>query len=431
MAGKSRLLLWGRRVIEDPLVRESALLTLGTALGQLAPLLALPFLGRMYTGEDFGIYALFLSAVNILSQLACLKYDMAIPLAGEEEGGSLFWLSTLTSLALGGGVLLLLPLFLPLARQMGAGQVLWALLIPPGTALVGINAALIGCNLKRGQYKTISRATVIKSLTMVAAQFLLWPLGLGGGALVLGQLAAYLLGNLGLWRGALPLLKKGTSPGSLRRVAGEYRRFPLYTMAGSLCGSMVYNLTNYLLALFYSTVELGYYSMVGRIVFTPLTLLSGSVGQVFLKHAADARRAGGDVTVFTRATGYLALLSLPLFGGLFLLAEPLMGLLGPQWAPAAGYLRLLIPLAAARFVVTPISATPIVFGQNRLSMVWQVGLLGLSLLPAGLAWGFGIPIHWYLGILSPALSLGYLWLYRLSANLIKTSGNTQREEGHL
>ena len=52
----------------------------GNVLGQSAVLLASPILTRLYTPEEFGVFAIFASLLGIVGIVSGLRYELAIPL---------------------------------------------------------------------------------------------------------------------------------------------------------------------------------------------------------------------------------------------------------------------------------------------------------------------------------------------------------------
>ena len=50
----------------------------GTTLSQSIPVIASPILTRLYSPEDFGVFALFLSLTSLFAVIATGKYDLAI-----------------------------------------------------------------------------------------------------------------------------------------------------------------------------------------------------------------------------------------------------------------------------------------------------------------------------------------------------------------
>jgi len=50
----------------------------GTTIAQAIPIAISPILTRLYTPEEFGLFALFLAIVSIFGVVATMRYEMAI-----------------------------------------------------------------------------------------------------------------------------------------------------------------------------------------------------------------------------------------------------------------------------------------------------------------------------------------------------------------
>lgn len=57
----------------------------GTAFAQAIPIAISPILTRIYTPEDFGIFALFIAIISILGSIATARYELAIMLPKKDE----------------------------------------------------------------------------------------------------------------------------------------------------------------------------------------------------------------------------------------------------------------------------------------------------------------------------------------------------------
>ena len=57
----------------------------GTTLAQAIPIIISPILTRIYTPEDFGLLALFLSITNIIGSVANGRYELAIMLPKKND----------------------------------------------------------------------------------------------------------------------------------------------------------------------------------------------------------------------------------------------------------------------------------------------------------------------------------------------------------
>ena len=57
----------------------------GTGLAQAIPIAISPILTRLYTPEEFGIFALYIAITAILTILVTGRYELAIMLPKEDE----------------------------------------------------------------------------------------------------------------------------------------------------------------------------------------------------------------------------------------------------------------------------------------------------------------------------------------------------------
>ena len=65
----------------------------GSVTAQAITLAATPFLTRLYSPEQFGVLAVFLSMVSVFGVVGTLRFDNAIPLAKSDEVAPLFTIS--------------------------------------------------------------------------------------------------------------------------------------------------------------------------------------------------------------------------------------------------------------------------------------------------------------------------------------------------
>src|SRR5437660_1191678 len=66
-------------------VRRMAMLSGGTALGQLTLVASSPILTRLYGPKSFGALGVFVSLASILAMVAALRYEFAVPVARDEQ----------------------------------------------------------------------------------------------------------------------------------------------------------------------------------------------------------------------------------------------------------------------------------------------------------------------------------------------------------
>ena len=132
---------------------------------------------------------------------------------------------------------------------------------------------------------------------------------------------------------------------------------------------------------------------------------------------------------FANVAKWLAIIGIVPFGVLFLFGDPILPFfLGGEWKGTAA-LKLVIPLFAVRFVVTPLTSSAIALGKQKATLLWQCCLLGTVLLPSivAVAWD-GLSFHWYLLISSLMMAGAYLVFYRFCQNIVRNAGKESAEE---
>ena len=79
--------------------RNVLTLMTGTTIAQAIPIAISPILTRLYTPEDFGVFALYIGIVAILSVFATGKYELAIMMPKDnQEAFSILLLSICISM---------------------------------------------------------------------------------------------------------------------------------------------------------------------------------------------------------------------------------------------------------------------------------------------------------------------------------------------
>jgi len=58
----------------------------GTTIAQAIPIAISPILTRLYSPEDFGVFALFVAITSVFGSVANGRYDLAIMLPKKDEG---------------------------------------------------------------------------------------------------------------------------------------------------------------------------------------------------------------------------------------------------------------------------------------------------------------------------------------------------------
>jgi len=351
-------------------VRQVAMLAGGTVLAQGLVVAFSPILARLYTPHDFGVYAVALSLWTILTAVATLRYEMAIPMpADSRRAAALTWLCM--AISVGMTALCAVGIALgedALVRWLGTPQL--------AAVLPWVPVGLFGAALYQVAHYWVSRAQrfgvlsttrVVRSMGQVG-----WQLGWGWVhpgplGLVLGWVVSQYLGIVSLLR-RVPLPRSGLRVALLKEVSGAYRRFPLYTTWASLLTVMGTQLAPVLFTRFFTAEMAGHFSMALRVLALPSSLLGQAVGQVLYPRLAAQRAEAeaDDRRTLERLAAVLFLLALPVFAFLAVCGRPVFSwVFGQPWALAGTFAQLLAPWLLVSFVSSPLSTYALVRERHR------------------------------------------------------------------
>jgi O-antigen/teichoic acid export membrane protein len=376
--------------------KSVALLSSATAAGQAIVLLAAPVLTRLYGPDDFGVLGVYASILGIVSVIASLRYEQAIPLPGEDRVASnvlgvALIIVGITSLAIGVAVYLAGGRIVELANIEELAPYLY--LIPIGVFLVGTYQVLNYWAVRQKAFPMIARTTLAQGGGSVVTQLTLGAFGTGALGLIIGQIVGQAAGITTLLKvardhPARPL--EAISPEGLKSVARRYRRFPQLFTWSALLNSLGLLGPTILIAGFYGAMVAGWFALVQRILGVPTSLLGRSVTDVYFSESARlAREAPAELqTLFLNVLKKLMLLGCVTIVPLGLVSPWLFPLVfGDEWVTSGRYALILCPMILLQFMSSPFGVTLAVLERQDLAMLREIVrlvLVGFALVYAQL-----------------------------------------------
>jgi len=101
-----------KRLLPSEFTKNTMVLIAGTVVAQAIPLLLHPFLRRIYSAEDFGAMAVFLSLFSMITIVAAFRYESTIVLPkNDNEAANILGLTFLINLCFNSIILLVLVFF--------------------------------------------------------------------------------------------------------------------------------------------------------------------------------------------------------------------------------------------------------------------------------------------------------------------------------
>ncbi|MGD9994163.1 MAG: lipopolysaccharide biosynthesis protein [Salinivirgaceae bacterium] len=393
---------------KSPIVKNLSLLVTGTVVAQLLVIGFQLILRRLYSPEEFGAFAVYMSVLGIVATLSSWRYEQAILLPKDEKkAGAVFLLSVFLMLLSFLVISLLIILFhKPIAAfiQLSDTYSWWLWLLPLSILFFGLTQSLNYLLIRHKMFAFSAGNKVWRRLTEGASQSLLGGLGKTVG-LVLGDLIGQFLIALRTWY-KLPRFKSqwdGFKP--LREVALQYKDFPLKNGIPSVLNALSLMLPVIIINRKFTPEETGYFDLARIVLIIPLSLVTASLSQVLLQRFTEKRNANSSM--WKEAVG--TLLPLLLIGVLFGVvihffgAELFRFVFGDTWQISGQFASILVWAFALKFVVSPFNILFTVFEKIGCLSLWQVFYFLLILL---LAW---LPFE-----STEAFLIFYLWIEVIS-----------------
>lgn len=389
-----------RRLFGNTLFRDTATLVTGTIGGRIILLLALPFVTRLYGPDDFKLLAVFTALVSTVSVAACLRLEIAIPLAENDDDAANLLAMALMSAAVASLIFVVICAVAPMsfAAWLGVEEIfpyLW--LVAAGIFLTASYTALQFWATRHRRFGAIARTRVTQASAGAATMLGMGWLGFAPVGLLLGNMLTLGAGGLSLvaqaWRDDQHKLRV-ISFANMGQALRHYRRYPVFSTLEALANVASVQVPILIIAA-NSGSEAGQLFLAMQVMAMPMTLLGASVGQIYASRAADEFRNGTlhrfTVTMMKRLfligigpLAFAALLGPMLFPVFF----------GAEWHRAGVIVAWIAPWMLLQLVVSPVSMGLHIVRAQAAAMGLQC--LGLILRVSAVLVG---PLPWAAGLI--------------------------------
>jgi len=371
----------------------------GSTLSQAIPIAISPILTRIYTPEDFGLYAVYIAIITILGTIVSGRYELAIMLPKKDEDAiNIFALGLVITICLTVLTTILVITFNDYIVNLSNNQKMkyWLYIVPVSVFLMGCYNLLIYFNNRLKNFNKISNMFIFKASASAVVQLSLGCIKTGTTGLISGQIFSQLMADIHLsiiiFRNKI-LLSKINKP-KMIEMAKRYRDFPKYSVLAILANKLSYQLTNIIVSAIYSITTLGYYAHVQRVLGLPSSLIGTSIGRVFIHEASkEKQNTGKAIQTFKSTMKKLILIGLPIFAFLFMIVEDLFAFVfGEPWRIAGEYAQIVIPFFFVQFIISSISSTETIMEKQNLDLLFNIAILAGSMIVIVVSSSFGFKI---------------------------------------
>ena len=372
-----------------------AVLTLlaGGVLAQALPLLLGPWLTRLFSPAEFGVYHLFAAVAANAAVVACARYEFALPLAADEAEATA--LRTLCRRLLLATTALAGLFAIGWAGWIGQAWPLW---LPAAVGTLGLVSLATLQATRSERFRRLAAARVLQHGGGALAQLAAGLLQAGVHGLIVAPIAAALAAVAALgWPGPA-----NAARAQWLAAARAHRSFPLLNTPHAFLGALQDTLAVALVAGSLGPAAAGAWGLALRYLKAPATLVGGAVSQALYPRLAPASGQTAGCTaesrrVVRRTMLLLAALAAPLVALLWFLGPVLFALaFGDAWAEAGVLARALALYIGLHFVASPLGVVTMAWQAQawalKLALVGQV--VFVAALAAGLAWGGLVGAGW-------------------------------------
>ena len=378
------------RLSGSAFTRNVSVLLISTVLGQAAGVLLSPLLTRIFSPEQFGDLSVYSSILFTFGGAACLRYEIAIPLAQNDTDGANLIAATGLALLVCTAAMALACWLLPDsvldsldASPAGSADAFGAsmrLLLPIGLFVFGLFTLLLYIATWTQNFTILARSRISQGIGGPVSQIALGLLGMGSTGLALGFVVGQTAGTTLLFK-RLILERWATMRLASRAGIGQalwtHRAYPLITSWATVVDSLGGGTLLYLIiAHFYPGPVAGYLFLAERVVARPLVMISNSMLLVFIGELGrfkltDPAKLRQRFRQITSKQFMIGLAWVVVINVVSVAAFP--AIFGDKWAAAVPYLLVISATHLATNVIQSVCNTLQALNRQVLAASWQVG----------------------------------------------------------
>ncbi|WP_151943800.1 lipopolysaccharide biosynthesis protein [Aliarcobacter butzleri] len=377
----NKLKPWNPVKVKSEFSRNVLTLMTGTTIAQAIPIAISPILTRMYTPEEFGVFALYLSIIMLFSSLVAGKYELSILIPKhEKDAKSLVLLSIsisfIVSLVLFIITLIFIEQIISLLKNNDIRY--WLYLAPINIFIISTVSILYYYNNRNKNYRSLSSNQILQSSTQGFTNIIFGFITSLKSGLILGTF----LGNVSSFFYLIFKTKKYFKDFSFNKyrlyiLSKKYIKFPKFMIVSGFLENLSAQLPVFMISSFFGSYILGLFSLSQRIVKVPLGIIGSSIGNVFRQEAAKHLNENGTCRkLFVNTLKKLLIISTIPFILFYFIAPELFGFVfGKEWYKAGEYAQILTILFYFQFITSPLSNMFMIAQKQQYDLILQIYLV--------------------------------------------------------
>ena len=384
--------------------------TVGTVAAQLIPVLGYVIIARNYSPAEFGLFATWIGLISIIAVLITGRLEHALTIEPDGKPRQRAVISILITISIA-TFALCVPLSLLGVYVLKECRTEMIVMIMPTAFFLAATQTWHCWCAAEGRFNDLTILRMAQAIAVTGLQVAIGFIRPTATTLAVAHMGGVFFGVLiSVWRlplGKLPIEWRH----NLLSFWSRHRYFPLFSLPADMINSISGQLPLLIVGAHFGPEAAGYLALTLRALGAPIGILGIAVADVFKRHAgANWRDHGQCRNVYLKTFRILALYACGMAVIVVFFSEPLFVLpFGEKWRLSGTIALWLLPVFTLRFMASPLSHTFYIAGKQRIDLVWQVILLGVTILSLSMPSQYVAALCWY--------SAGYSAMYLLYLSL--------------
>ena len=377
-----------KQIFKNEFIKNASTLVFGTLIAQGLPFLFYPILSRLYSPSQFGELSIILGIVPFVAIIGSGMYECAIPLVNSKQEAALLASYTIRRCIIICGIMFIILIMSLLLKECYSLnlKISESMVVLPflGFFTVIINIYNEWCvsfkyfnKLSFNKIITTSFISIGK-LFFGVIKFFQYGLIIGD---TIGKLFAALFAANRAYKFDKIYFKKVKKLDFLK-LKLKYSNMSFFLLIDQVLNNIGGSMHLLFFGLYFNKAEIGYVAMSLTILTAPITVISGSIKDVFRQKAnIEYINTGNCRNTYSRLFLPILIFGFLFFLILYYLVPTLFFIiLGEKWQISGRYSQILMPMFFTNFVSMSLGGVLVIANRANVSMYWQVFNIILSVI---------------------------------------------------
>lgn len=365
-----------KHFLKSEFIKNIFTLLSGATIAQVITFISIPVLTRIFTPEDFGFIAIYISIANILATAATGRFELAIMLPEQRKNALaimkgtfkiIIWISAIS--------------FLPIIILKNTSSKFTYFLEPGYFYFLPLSVFVFASVKVLLQWYSREKKFRLQAATKIIQTSSTASVNIATGFITLVKKSGLFIGHIVGQSAQLIILFfrffkqekiefKSISKTEINEELKENLNFPYYSAPMGVLNMFSVDILIYVLNLFFSTTLVGLYSNANKVINYPLSVISQSFTSVFYQKISETKEKLKLYVISYLSNFVLA--TLAMIPVVFWGEEIFSFVLGKDWALAGSIAKYLAPLTISSFAMRSVSNIYSLTRRNKTLLIWQI-----------------------------------------------------------